>query len=227
MKPVVLVHGAWHGPWCWERVTPLLDAAGVPWVAPDLPSCARASNGAGLVDDVAEVEAALDALPGDEPAILLGHSRGGTVISEAGAHPRVGNLVYLTAFLLEEGEDPRTMVGDSVLPFLDFADDGTSMPKPADGPGVFYNDCSPPDIAWAMERLRPLAMAGLGTEVPRYAWRHKPSTFVICSIDRAIPAAAQRLMAKRAAGVVEWETGHSPFLNRPELVAELLISMAK
>ena len=96
-KPVVLVHGAWHGPWCWERVTPYLDAAGVPWVAPDLPSCAVASTGANETEDNAAVRETLDCLPGDEQAILLGHSRGGRVISEAGTHNRVGHLVYLAA----------------------------------------------------------------------------------------------------------------------------------
>ena len=85
MKPVVLVHGAWHGPWCWEFVTPLLDAAGVPWVAPDLPSCARAQEGAGFSEDAQTVEAALDALPGNEPAVLLGHSGHGFDVAFFGA----------------------------------------------------------------------------------------------------------------------------------------------
>ena len=224
MKPVVLVHGAWHGPWCWEFVTPLLDAAGVPWVAPDLPSCARAHEGAGMIEDVQTVEAALDALPGNEQAILLGHSRGGWVISEAGAHPRVGSLVYLTAFLAEPGQESGGGVREEDL---DFGTDGTAIPKSDRARGLFYNDCTAEQAARAMERLRPMFWGGIAVEPPRLAWKQKPATYVVCSIDQAISAAAQRKMAMRASRSVEWETGHSPFLNRPELVADLLIALAK
>ena len=227
MKPVVLVHGAWHGPWCWERVTPLLDSAGVQWVAPDLPSCARANEGAGVIDDVRCVEAALDTLPGSEPAILLGHSRAGAVISEAGTHPRVGSLVYLTAFLMEPGENIGEMVGFDLAASVDFFPDGASKPKAGPGRGIFYNDCSDEQTDFALERIRPMFMGGDPVLPPRLAWKQKPTTYVVCSLDNAIPAAAQRKMATRAGRMVEWETGHSPFLNRPELVADLLIALAK
>jgi len=106
----VLVHGAWHGAWCWARVTPLLDAAGVAWVAAELPSCATPPQHSGLPEDVHEVERLLDELPGIEPAVLVGHSRGGLVISEAGTHPGVGELVYLCAFLLEPDVNPAPML---------------------------------------------------------------------------------------------------------------------
>lgn len=227
MKPVVLVHGAWHGPWCWERVTPLLDAAGVPWLAPDLPSCARAQEGAGLIDDVKAVEAALDALPGDEPAILLGHSYGGRVISEAGAHPRVGSLVYLTAFLTEPGEDTAALGVPSMRAMLDFPAPSTSIPKAGPGRDIFYNDCTDEQATWATERLRPMFWGGDPVTPPRLAWTQKPAIYVICSLDNAIPAPAQHRMAARARRSLKWETGHSPFLSRPELVAGLLIALAK
>lgn len=227
MRPVVLVHGAWHGPWCWERVTPALDAAGVPWVAPDLPSCARATQGAGLIEDVAVVEQALDALPGDEPAILLGHSRAGLVVSEAGAHARVGALVYLTAFMLEPGDDVLPMVSETVLPALEFGDDGIAVVNPQLAGPIFYNDCAPDDVQWAIDRVRPMFMAGDPVDPPRRAWADKPSTYVVCALDGAIPAVHQRAMAQHASRVVEWDTGHSPFLNRPDLVAELVIELAR
>jgi pimeloyl-ACP methyl ester carboxylesterase len=223
MRPVVLVHGAWHGPWCWERVTPLLDAAGVPWVAPDLPSVARSSEGVGVAEDVAAVEAVLDELPGSEPAVLLGHSRGGRVISEAGTHDRVGHLVYLAAFLVDEGEDTAEL-SRPVAPILRRAADGTSLPDPSRAPAVFYNDCTPEDVAWALSQVRPNS-AGTPPE-PRSAWRSKPSTYVVCALDQAILAVHQRRMAQRATSMVEWQTGHSPFISRPELVAELLIRLA-
>jgi len=198
----------------------------VPWTAVDLPSCARAEAGAGVIEDVADVEAALDALAGDEPAVLVGHSRGGLVLSEAGAHARVGDLVYLAAFLLEPGADVATMVADTVLPALEFDENLIALPQREVGAPIFYNDCSPADVAWAMDRLRPMFMAGDPVGPPRRAWADKPSTYVVCSLDAAIPAHHQRDMAQRATRVVEWDTGHSPFINRPDLVSSLLIEIA-
>src|SRR5580700_10990719 len=99
---VVLVHGAWHGAWCWEQVIPRLGAAGQRSVVVDLPSVS--SPGAGLRDDAACVRDALDSLTDD--AVLVGHSYGGLVVTEAGVHPNVAHLVYLTAFVLEVGESP-------------------------------------------------------------------------------------------------------------------------
>ena len=229
MKHVVLVHGAWHGPWCWERVTPGLDAAGVHWVAPDLPSCCAASDGAGLIEDVREVDRCLDDLPGDEPVVLLGHSRGGLVVTESGAHPRVDQLVYLCAFLLEPGEDVAPMVAGTVMPVLDFEKTSSGLvatPRPDEAVPVFYGDCSRDDARWAVERGRPMCMTGPPVEPPRVAWRTKASTYVRCARDAAIPPEHQRSMAARATHLVEWDTGHSPFLNRPELVTELLVGLA-
>ena len=99
-RTVVLVHGAWHGAWCWEQVVRRLDAAGQPSVAVDLPSVS--SPTATLADDAACVRDALDALTTE--AVLVGHSYGGSVITESGVHAAVAHLVYLTAFALEVGE---------------------------------------------------------------------------------------------------------------------------
>ena len=95
---VVMVHGAWHGPWCFERVVPLLRDA-------DVDARAVALAGEGYESDVASVRDALDGIAGD--VVLLGHSYGGAVITEAGVHPAVRHLVYLCAFALDEGESSR------------------------------------------------------------------------------------------------------------------------
>ena len=224
-KPVVLVHGAWHGPWCWERVTPYLDSARVPWVAPDLPSCARASTGANEVEDNVAVRGALDALPGEEQAILLGHSRGGRVITEAGTHERVGHLVYLAAFLGDENEDVASYISPELYQALNVSEDGTTAVKAELGADVFYNECNATDFSWAAQRLRSQGHNPFEGS-SELAWRVKPSTYVVCSRDNAIPASGQRKMAARATTVVEWSTDHSAFANRPELVAALLIGLS-
>ena len=96
MTSALLVHGAWHGGWCWERVTPLLDGD-VRTV--DLPTV---HAGGAFADDVAAVRAVLDEMDG--PVTLVGHSYGGAVISEAGTHPTVGHLVVVAGFVLDAGE---------------------------------------------------------------------------------------------------------------------------
>lgn len=224
-RPIVLVHGAWHGAWCWDRVTPRLDAAGVPWVAPDLPSCATPAAQTGLPEDVREVERLLDALPGTESAILVGHSRGGLVISEAGAHERVGHLVYLCALLLEPDADPTAGLADEVMSALDLTDDLVSTVKPGRAEQLFYNDCEPSDTRWAAEQIGPM-YAGGAVDVPRRAFTTNPTTYVVCELDAVLPVAEQHEMAGLADHVVTWETGHSPFVNRPDLVAELLIGLS-
>jgi len=226
-RPVVLVHGAWHGSWCWDPVTPHLDRAGVPWVALDLPSVDKPSGGTSL-DDVPAVLAALDQLPGDEPAVLVGHSRGGMVISEAGMHERVGHLVYLAAVYLQEGESTADFVGDSeLLSAIEISDDGWSLPVVDMAPGIFYNDCSDDEVAFAVERLRRQHMTPVFEGASREAWRHRPSTYVVCEQDLALPAASQHLLSGRIdCTTVSWNTGHSPFLNRPDLVGSLLVGLS-
>ena len=225
-KPVVLVHGAFHGSWCWERVTPHLDAAGVTWIAPDLPSCAQAATGAALQEDVDVVRAALDELPGEEPAIMLGHSRGGAVITEAGAHKRVGSLVYLTALLLDDGEEATDHVSADLPNAIRLNDDGSISVNSGWDAEMFYNDCTEDDVAWASGQLRSQNLA-LDIADSERAWTVKPSIYVVCTRDKAIPLASQQTMAGRVNTTIEWDTGHSPFLNRPDLVAALLVGLSK
>ena len=224
-RPVVLVHGAWHGAWCWDRVTPYLDAADVHWVAPDLPSVGDAAGGANQSEDNAVVRDVLDGLPGTEKAILLGHSRGGTVITEAGTHDRVGHLVYLAAFLGLENEDTMPYRSEGLNECLEFQSDGTVTVKPELGKAVFYNEHDESDFLWAQERLRSQSFKPFEDD-SELAWQKKPSTYVVCRRDNALPVAGQRKMAARATQSIEWDTDHSPFVYRPELVATLLIGMS-
>jgi len=223
-KTVVLVHGAWHGAWCWEKVTPLLDDAGIAHVAVELPLTA-------FEDDVAATCNAVDAVSG--PVLLCGHSYGGAVITEAGHEPNVERLVYLAAFACDEGESPASTAPDAGVPSADLdgaliisEDDGVIAVKLDEAATVLFHDCAPEDVEAALKRLRPMHLKCFATPLGAPAWRNKPSTYVVCSEDRAVHPELQRIMAKRCTESVEWPTAHSPFLNRPDLVADLLRELA-
>jgi pimeloyl-ACP methyl ester carboxylesterase len=220
---VVLVHGAWHGAWCWEKVVPLLDDAGVRSVALDLPFTS-------LHDDVRATTDALDKLDGR--VVLCGHSYGGAVITEAGHHSAVDHLVYLAAFACDEGESPSETAVDTPLPTTDLGkafriDAGWVTLAPELVVDAFFHDCDRADTDGALARLRPIHMSCFRTPLGPPGWRSKPSTYAVCTEDRAVHPELQRLMAKRCTDAVEWPTAHSPFLNRPDLVAELLENLAR
>jgi pimeloyl-ACP methyl ester carboxylesterase len=231
---VVLVHGAWHGAWCWGKVLPLLYARDVRWVAVDLPG--HGTNHDPLTDlagDAAFLHATLDEL--DRDAIVCGHSYGGAVVTEGAAHPRASHLVYLTAFQLEPGESCANAVADDVSPedgrtelgdAIRRGDDGITTLDPDMAGRIFYNDCADHEVAWALERIGPHRIDALTQPATRAAWHDRPSTYAVCTGDRAVTPAVQRALSRRADDVVEWPTGHSPFVSRPELVADLLAALA-
>ncbi|HEV3226489.1 MAG TPA: alpha/beta hydrolase [Acidimicrobiales bacterium] len=222
---VVLVHGAWHGAWCWDKVVALLDEAGIATHATELPFTS-------FDDDVRATSGALDRIDGR--VVLCGHSYGGAVITQAGTHPSVEHLVYLTAFACDVGESPSATAVEENLPFtaindaLVFRDDGASMSvDPAKAAAVFYHDCDPADIEAAISRLRPVNLSCVTTPTTSAAWRDRPSTYVVCTEDRALHLELQRHLATRCTTSVDFATAHSPFLNRPELVADLLEGLTR
>lgn len=224
MRPIVLVHGAWHGAWCWENVQPLLEDAGITSVAAHLPFT-------GLTDDADSVADLLEVVSrtADEPAVLVGHSYGGMVISEAAAgRSDVAHLVYLCALMLRAGQttaEGGERLSTALAGNIEVAEDLGSTIAPGAAAAAFYGDAHPDAAAAAAARLRRFPITSLGT-VTGEPWRQVPSTYVVCSEDRAIHPDHQRYMARSAGNVLEWPTDHSPFLSRPELVAELLIGLA-
>ncbi len=231
---MVLVHGAWHGAWCWEHVVPLLDDAAVPSIAIDLPGHgASAAPLSDLAGDAAALRAVLDGL---DDAVVCGHSYGGAVVSEGAAgHPAVRHLAFIAAFPLAVGEsctnavagevsseDGRTELGGAIVSH----DDGTSTIDPERALDLFFGDCAADDAAKANDRLDAQSWAELGGVATHAAWQQLPSTYAVCSEDRAVAPALQRVLARRCARTVEWPTSHSPFVSRPELVANLLIELA-
>ena len=232
---LVLVHGSWHGPWAWEQVVPLLAAQGVRAITPALPSMGqtRAERG-DLHADAAIVKAAVAAAGG--PVVLVGHSYGGAVITEAAvADPAVRRLVYVCALVPEEEEtvfDVLTLIDELLLGpgnGLRLNDDDFSHePEPGREVEFVYHDCDPAVAAAAIARLLPQNAVTGTQELRGVAWREKPSTYVVCSDDRTISPTLQRLLAERmGSDVVEWPTSHSPMLSQPQLVADLLATLAR
>lgn len=238
----MLVHGAWHGAWCFERVLPLLAAAGVDAVAIDLPGHGdHPGPFTDLLGDASAVEAELDALAAagraDDGIVLLGHSYGGAVVTQAGVHPAVGQLVYLCAFALDDGESvasaapaEASALSHEGRPDLSQAmvvdDDGVSTLPPDGAAECFYNLCDEATVAWAVGRLGGQPLANLVAGPTRIAWRERPATYVVCSEDLAVHPGLQRILAARCASSVEWPVGHSPFASHPRLLADLLIDLA-
>jgi len=233
---VVLVPGAWHGAWSFERVVPLLESAGVPAIAVDLPG--HGDDPGPLTDlhgDAARVREVLDGIDGD--VVLFGHSYGGAVITEAGTHPAVRHLVYLAAFAVDDDESCAAAMpeeAEGIVPtdgpnlgeaFI-FHADGTVTLEAAGVARFLYNECPPDDVAWAVAHLDAHPLASLGQSPATVAWRSVPSTYVVCTLDAAVHPELQRLMARRCTTTVEWEADHSPFADRPDLLADLLIGLA-
>ena len=213
----VLVHGLWHGSWCWDGVRAALDGRGVDSVAVDLPLT-------DLPADTAAVREVLDAA--GRPAVLVGHSYGGAVVTGAGAHPLVRELVYVAAFQLAEGESvSRTGLGD--LPDTRLAEamvvsgDEIGL-DPALGARLLYGDAPDDVAAAATARLRPVGRQVFRGVPGAVAWRTVPSTYAVCAADEVVHPARQRAMARRATRSVEWTCGHSPAATRPEAVADLV-----
>lgn len=225
MRTIVLVHGAWHGPWCWSPVLARLDELGVPSVAVDLEL-------ADVHRDADLVAAAIDAVGG--PVVLVGHSYGGVVITEAGAHPMVERLVYVCGYAIDtdetiigvtlDHEEQPALAGAMVL-----QPDGTSTLDPALAPAALYGACDAADVDRALLLLRPHG-GDTFTQMPKAAtWRDRPTTYVLCGADQAVVPSLQRWMADRIpdVSVVEWpDSDHSPFFSKPGDLADLLAGLA-
>jgi pimeloyl-ACP methyl ester carboxylesterase len=225
MATIVLVHGAWHGSWCWQRVTPLLEKRGIAVRTVDLPSVgARPGSGTDLSADAAAVEAVVESVVG--PVVLCGHSFGGMVISHVAAE-KVTRLVYLCAFMPIEGDSLVGIRGGRHAPFVQMLEGGLTIADPAQTRTVFYSDCDAPTVAWAQSQLRPQSGATFEEPVTRPAWRNTPSTYIVCANDMALPPDLQRkLFAPRATDTVELQASHSPFLSQPDALADLLAERA-
>ncbi len=223
MAKLVLVHGAWHGPWCFSRILPLLEAAGHEVVAPDLAVTARS-----MAEWVDIVLAAI----GEGPAVLVGHSRGGAVISAVAeaAPEKISRLIYLSGFLLKRGQSVFAAAQDDILLPIEMHQQARSCTLvAAEAAPRFYEGCGAGDVAFALARLRPEPLFGLTAPLRVTAERFGavPRDYIECTRDRVISLEAQRRMqaAWPVARVRTLETGHSPFLSAPETLAAVLAGL--
>ncbi len=214
----------------------LLTSAGVDCLALDLPGHGNDGGPCGdLYADVSRVREALDQFKGE--VVLVGHSYGGAVITEAGLHPAVQHVVYLAAFALDAGESCISVAADVDARLISYegrpnlgegfmmgADDMITL-DPSSAANCLYNECDPDTVASALARLGPQPLITLQGAPRQAAWRRKPSTYVVCGHDMAVHPDLQRMMARRCSSVIQWATDHSPFLCRPDLVAGLLADL--
>ena len=220
MKSIILVHGAWHGSWCWELVESRMSGNGFNVSSVDLPFT-------GLHDDAAFLSNVLDDTDGE--VILVGHSYGGMVISNAAeGKNNVSHLVYLCAILLEDGMNMGAPSDPSQESKIKIGVDENllSTVKPDAVIPAFYKDVDPQIARDAINLLRPFPIDSVNVGVGE-AWREHPTTYVLCRNDDAINPQTQREMSALADTVVEWDCGHSPFFSHPDLVCDFLSQLAK
>ncbi len=228
MTPILLVHGAWHGAWCWYKAIPALEAAGFEPHTLDLPGhglrAGETQSLAAYADAVAERLAEIG-----RPAVLLGHSMGGQVISAAAERvpERISSLVYLCAFLPRAGEsifanaagDAESVLGGYMTPL----DDGRLVVKDEGLKPSLFADCAEEDIALARLMLVPQSAEPFSAPAALTPERFGSvrRAYIVCEGDRAIGPAIQRGMIARSPVAAEavLDTSHSPFFSAPGRLA--------
>ena len=227
---IALVHGSYHGAWCWGFLRPELERRGHRVITMDLPI---SDPTLGAADYAKTIEDALDA---DTEPIVVGHSMAGLVIPLVAAHRPVRRLVFLAAFLPAPGKsanDQRATepidgrVPPSSAEWTDLGDD-VWMVGPNTATELFFHDAPAAVARWATQRLRAQSYGVLKEITPLAAWPDVESRSIVCRDDRAINPAWVRAAARERLGVeaIELPGAHSPFLTRPRELAQVLDSLA-
>lgn len=226
---IALVHGAYHGAWCWEFLRPELERLGHRVITVDLPIT---DPTLGAEQYARTIEDALH--PTTEP-MLVGHSMAGLVIPYVATRRPIKRLVFLAAFLPAPGRSANEQrateaIDGRVAPrnaeWTDLGDD-VWMVGPKTATELFYHDAPPAVARWATQRLRPQAYAVFRETTPLTAWPEVDSRSIVCRDDRAINPDWVRSAARERLGIeaTDLAGGHSPFLTRPGDLARVLHAM--
>jgi pimeloyl-ACP methyl ester carboxylesterase len=223
VKNIVLVHGGFVDGAGWEGVYKILKKDGYNVSIVQNPTIS-------LEDDVAVTKRVLAAQDG--PAILVGHSYGGAVITEAGNHPKVAGLVYITAFAPDKGESVATIIKDpppgAPVPPIQPPQDGYLFLDKAKFAAAFAADVEAGKAAFMADSQVPWGVAALSGAISEPAWKTKPSWYLVVTEDKMIPPTAQRSMSKRAGStVVEVKGSHAIYVSEPGAVAALIEKAAE
>ena len=222
VRNIVLVHGAFADGSSWSRVIPLLQQHGYHVTAVQLPLT-------GLADDVAATRRVLARERGD--VILVGHSWGGVVVTEAGSDPKVAGLVYVSALVPDDGESASALLDRLEAPMAGFKPDSTGLvwlDDPVAFHGVMGSDLGMP-LARALTAVqRPIAARSFADTVSRAAWHDKPSWFLITESDHALQPRVQRSIAQQIhATTLSIKSSHLSMFSHPRQVAALIGSAAQ
>ena len=242
MADFLLVHGMFHGGWCWDRLAPSLESAGHRVIAPNLAGCGSDATPAGEVSLAlwsGDVAALLARSPG--PVVLVGHSRGGLVVSQAAeSEPdKVAAIVYLTALMMPDGKSainlPELMAaqgvesGPMMTPRL--REDNLALLPPENAGEVFYGACAPEVRAWAetLVGIEPIAPMMTPLALTAERWGRLPKIYIETTEDEVLSIEAQRAMiaVTRPDEVITMRTGHMPILTDVPTLAEILNGIAE
>ena len=225
MKPtVILVHGAWHNGKGFAQLQEELKALGFPSQTVDLTSVGGADQTLGdMYSDAALLREVIAGVDGD--CVVLGHSYGGLVITEATAGAKnVKKLIYMTAFMLDASETLYAACGSVDPDWWQVAPDQSRLT--ANTPeNVFYNTCTTEVASAAVKELRTQSLPSFNQPITQVGWKEIPSSYIICELDNAIPLFAQEAMSGRATEVVRMKTDHSPFLSAPAELAGVIAGL--
>jgi pimeloyl-ACP methyl ester carboxylesterase len=218
VKNIVLVHGGWVDGSGWEGVYKALKKDDYTVAIVQNPTIS-------LADDVAVTRRAIAAQNG--PVILVGHSYGGVVITEAGNDPKVAGLVYITAFAPDQGESVSSLIKDpppgAPAPPILPPQDGYLFLDKAKFPAAFAGDVNPEEASFMADSQVPWGLEALNGAITQPAWRTKPSWYLVSTQDRMIPPDTQRAMSKRAGSTaVEVKGSHAVYVSQPQAVAHLI-----
>ena len=221
---IILVHGAFVDGSAWQAVQRILRDDGYTVRIAQNPTTS-------LADDAAAIRRAVDAQDG--PVILVGHSYGGAVITEAGSHPKVAGLVYIAAFAPDEGESVSWLMNDPtpgapVPPIVPAQQDGFLLLDRTKFAASFAADVDAETARHMADSQVPWGIGALTGTVTEPAWRRKPSWYLVAADDKMIPARAQWAMAKRAGSrVTETSGSHALYVSKPAVVASAIATAAR